>query len=131
MKKILSIAMLSFVAIIAVAQNSTTDLRRAFLHHQGQESESVKQYYPVIGGESFVMQERWKNYQKYAKDCPAIAEVIHVVVSKTSDSGDFVIQLSGPSVKVKPDGNLQGICSLWINGDDLGKPLDVRDFTSY
>lgn len=116
--------------ILAVASGSG-DLRKAFLHHQGHEEAGLKAYYPQLGGEAFVMAERWKNYKKNAKDCPAIAEVTSVVVSKTSDSGSYVIQMKGPSAHEKPDGFEADICSLWIDGGDESTELQVRDFSDY
>jgi hypothetical protein len=108
-----------------------SDLRKAFDHHQSQEYPAIKAYYPQLGGEGFVLSERWKNYQKYAKDCPAIAEVVKVVVSKTSDGGEYVIELKGPSARIGADGFEKDVCSLWIRGSGENQELDVRDFTSY
>ena len=109
----------------------SSDLRKAFLHHQKQEYPAVKAYYGIAGGEDFVLSERWKNYQKYAKTCPSIAEVTEVVISKTSDGGEYVIQMKGPSAHTGSDGFETDVCSLWINGGHENVPLQVRDFSSY
>lgn len=123
-------------AIIACSYTAAVlnpgDLRKAFEHHEKLEDPQIKMYYyGILGGEDFVRSERWKNYQKYSKDCPAIAEVVKVVVSKTSDGGDYVIEMSGPSVREGKDGFTKDKCSLWIKGGSENKELDVGDFTSY
>lgn len=113
------------------APPAPNDLRKAFLDHQKYEFAGVKAYYPQLGGESFVLSERWKNYQKYAKECPAIAEVVTVEISQTSDGGEFVIQMKGPSAHRGKDGFESDVCSLWVSGGELNVDLPVRDFTSY
>ena len=128
--KIIVIALVLSIGGYIYAQ-STSDLRKAFLAHQGQESEEIKSYYPQVGGENFVLSERWRNYQKDAKSCPAIAEVTSVVISKTTDTGSWVIQMSGPSAHTKQDGFQADVCSLWIRGGVAGADLQVGDMTPY
>lgn len=106
-------------------------LYRAFKQHETQEYPEVKADYRKAGGEEFVTSERWKNYQKYAKECPAIAEVVEVEISKTSDGGEFVVRMMGPDAGEGADGFAKDVCSLWINGGKEGQTLKVRDFSSY
>ena len=75
MKKVIAGLAVVLIAGIGYLWAQDSSLRKAFLHHHGQESPEVKKYYPQVGGESFVVSEQWKNYQKYAKLCPQIAEV--------------------------------------------------------
>jgi hypothetical protein len=132
MKKIIALGVLMSVVLVAFLYAQESSLRKAFLHHQQQEYPEVKAYYPVIGGESFVMTERWKNYQKYAKKCPAIAEVVSVELRKTTDGGEWVITMRGPnSGKEGKDGFEIDTCSLWVKGIAVNERLEVRDFTDY
>jgi hypothetical protein len=138
MRLVILIVVMAAVSTIMVrawrlhAQGSVSALRKVFEHHQQQESPEVKVYYPAAGGEAFVLSRRWKNYQKQACNCPAIAEVVSVQIGKTSDTGNYVITMRGPNAGKKGlDGFELDTCSLWINGGEEDKRLEVRDFTNY
>lgn len=66
-------------------------LREAFVAHEQLGRPMIEalgtSVTPYIAG------ERWKNFQKYAKDHPAIAEIVSVRVSTTSDTGEHVFTL--------------------------------------
>lgn len=120
-----------------VVQPTSSDLRKAFLDHERndypeeiQEAQRLDRQHSVLG-DHWVESERWKNYQKYAGGCPAIAEVTRVTVSRAEDSGDFVISMSGPSRHEDKDGNTTDVCSVWVRGGSLNTELPVRDFTNY
>jgi hypothetical protein len=97
-----------------------------------QEVDQLNQKFKAsFGVDGYVTSERWKNYQKYAKDCPAIAEVVQVEISKTSDGSEYVIRMRGPNSRTGADGFEKDVCSLWVNGGQENQTLEVRDFTSY
>lgn len=141
MKRVTWVCVAFVLGLLAgcTAEHSTvlagsSDLRKAFEHHEQQEYPEVKADYPKAGGVAFVLSERWKNYQKYAATCPAIAEVTQVVVTKTAGDehgGEYVITLRGPSSHEGKDGFGTDVCSLWVNGGQEGYELEVRDFTPY
>lgn len=130
MKKVILLVVLCGIGFYVYSQ-SQGDLRKAFEQHQQQEFPGVKAFYPQVGGESFVLSERWKNYQKYAQNCPAIAEVVTVEINKTSDGGDYVIRMAGPNRRMDKDGFEKDVCSLWVNGGKENEELEVRDFSDY
>lgn len=125
--KIIGVVVLVVAVVAALPQS---DLRKAFLDHQKYEYPEVKAYFPQLGGESFVLSERWKNYQKTARSCPAIAEVVTVEVSKTTDGGEFVIRMKGPNYHEDRIGD-EDVCSLWVRGSFMDTELPVRDISPY
>lgn len=111
-----------------LAQTSTSsDLRRAFLDHWKHNLPDESNYFPQMGGANYVMLKRWENYQKSARKCPSIAEVVSVSVGKTVDSSEFVIRMSGP----RENGNDNNTCSLWVVGGEVDRTQPVRDMSTY
>ena len=108
--------------LVLAGASSATDLRLAFLDREKYELAEVKAYYSMLGGEQAILAEKWKNYQDQARSCPAVAEVVKVRVAKTTDSGEYVITLMGPTGKT---------CSLWVKGSRERVELPVRDFSPY
>jgi hypothetical protein len=74
-------------------------------------------------------EERFLNFLKTAQACPTIAEVTEVFVSKTADTGQYVIVLHGPDADAAPangvTSNDKDTCTLWLNGNQ------VRAITNY
>jgi len=65
---------------------------------------------------------RWKNTQKSLSSCPQISELTKARVSRTTDSGDFVVNL------IDVDGEE---CSLWLDGGQEGDEMPISGITPY
>lgn len=127
MKKAALIGIVVFIGIVGLVRwLSDSSLRKAFLHHENYSQ--AKAWYSQAGGVDFVLSERWKNYKKYASNCPAIAEVVKVHIGITGE-GRPTITLYGPNAGTKPDGFPQDTCSLWLS--DSKGTVDVTDYTPY
>lgn len=105
-----------------VAQDLTSVTRAAFLqieNNEGTCQHGEQSYWGISCSE--IKSARWSNFKKYIPDLVKTQNVVRVGMSKTTDSGVWVISISDPTGKAS---------SFWL---DSGSPNggNVTAITSY
>lgn len=136
MKRAFVVSMFVMFAVLCVyAATQDSDLHKAFLHSRKYDPADwnrIDRMLDEINGAGSSQAARWARYRQDAKHCPAIAEVVRVEISKTIDTGNYVIMLIGPRGMIDPEDANADTCSLWIDGhNDQGQRMEVTGFTTY
>jgi hypothetical protein len=113
---------LAAVAVLALAISTvgqTNIERRAFNEHEKYET-NLDQYRRQWG--TWFTETRWTNWKKQIPELPKTQNITRVVITKTSDSAEFVITITDVDGKS---------ASFWCVGGGLGKELPVRSISNY
>lgn len=102
---------------------TNSKLYRAFLEHEKNDpyGSTVYSYSHLVGGVEAMRSLRFKNFSKDAKHID-LDTAVSAVVSKTSDSGAYVVMITDV------DGNTT---SLWLDGGKENSALHVTGTTPY
>lgn len=100
------------------AVNSPSVTRRAFEEREKLDWPTIAPYVAMMGGEQFVRAERWKNFLKYQPFYIHAEDAVKIVVSRTSDTHDWVITI------LNPDGKES---EFWVDGGEENKELPIHD----
>lgn len=115
------LAVILLIGGTAMFGNQDTLTHRAFVIRQKAEGDCIGKAECYGISAAFVLDERWKNAQKYEPELVKTQNVVRVEMSKTSDTGEWVICI------VDPDGKRS---SFWLkSGSENGG--EVRSITTY